>query len=273
MRLHERCWRRPPPPGGAGVGAGVALALVHGFGEHGGRYGGLVDYFVARGYAVHALDLRGHGRSPGARGHIDAWRQYREDLAAFLAHVAEADPGARRFLYGHSLGGAIVLEYGLHQPGPVAGVIASAPPLIPLGVRSPVIEAAARVLSRLWPSFSVRIPLETAALSRRTDDAEASVRDPLTHGRLSARATTETLRALAWTRAHASEWRLPLLVLQGDADRIAAPEGSVAFVAAARAGGAPDVELRLYVGGYHEPHNDLEAGEVLADVGAWLARH
>lgn len=266
LRLHVQAWRPDGPPR-------AALAVVHGFGEHGGRYPGLVDELVGRGWAVHALDLRGHGRSPGRRGHVTAWREYREDVAAFLAHVRAGDAaGTPLFLYGHSLGGVIVLEYGLHGAGGLGGVVASAPALVPTGVRGPRLEALARIMGRIWPSFTVRLPLRPADLYRRPGDA-ARPRDPLLHDRLSARGAAEAMAAIAWTRAHAGEWRLPLLVVHGVADRLAGPEGSEAFVAAARAGGAPDVELRLYPGGFHQLHDDVDAGAELVDVAGWLERH
>ncbi|MFI5254025.1 MAG: alpha/beta hydrolase [Candidatus Limnocylindrales bacterium] len=251
-----------------------AVALVHGFGEHSGRYEAAVAALTTRGFAVHAFDLRGHGRSPGRRGHIDAWADYRGDLAAFLEHVRTQEAARTPlFLYGHSLGGAIALDYGLRDPDGLAGVVASSPSLVPTGVRSPGLEALGRALSRVYPTFSIKMPLETAAISRSPEILAANRADPLNHRRITARAATVTLRALEWTRAHAGEWRLPLLVIHGGADRIIDPEGSRAFVAAARAAGPADVELRIYEGGYHEPHNDLEAPKVMSDVADWLERH
>ena len=252
----------------------AAVAIVHGLGEHSGRYGAVVSALTGRGFAVHDFDLRGHGRSPGRRGHIEAWSDYRDDLAAYLDHVqAQEAPGTPVFFYGHSLGGAILLEYGLRRPGGLAGVVASAPALEPKGVRSPALEALARVLSRIWPTFSLAVPLEEAALSRVPEVIEANRRDGLNHRRLTARAVVETLAAMAWIKSNAPAWQLPLLVIHGTADRLMDPDGSRAFVAAAHRGRGADVELRLYEGVYHEPHNDLEATRVLADVGAWLERH
>src|SRR3990170_2759580 len=101
----------------------AAVAIVHGLGEHSGRYGAVVSALTGRGFAVHDFDLRGHGRSPGRRGHIEAWSDYRADLAAYLDPVqAQEAPGTPVFFYGHSLGGAILLEYGLRRPGGLAGV-------------------------------------------------------------------------------------------------------------------------------------------------------
>ena len=258
----------------------AAVAIVHGFGEHSGRYADVVEPLTRAGFAVHGFDLRGHGRSEGARGHIDAWSDYRDDIGLDLDHVRSQEAiGTPVFAYAHSLGGAITLEYGLrrqeglHRQDGLVGVVTSAPSLRPKGVRSPVLEGLAAAMSRVWPTFSLDVPLESAAISRSPERLEARRVDPLMHKRLTARATVETLNALAWTEAHAGEWRLPLLIFHGTADRLIDPSGSVAFAEAALAGGATDVELHLYEGVYHEAHNDLDAASVEADVVAWLDRH
>jgi len=275
MRLVAHRWGPTPVVGaGAATAPRAAVAVVHGWGEHSGRYGKVVDVLTARGFAVHGFDLRGHGRSPGPRGHIGAWAEYRDDIAAYLDHVRAQEPaGTPVFLYGHSLGGAIVLEFGLRRPAGVAGVVASAPSLVPKGVRSPALEALAAAMSRVWPTFSMKLPLEKAAISRAPDMVGRYGIDDLNHGRITARAATETLKALAWTRENAPAWRVPLLVIHGDSDRIIDPQGSRDFAAAARTATGADVDLRMYEGGYHEPHNDLDAERVLADVADWLERH
>ena len=269
VRLATVSWR----PDGAEPPVGQVV-LVHGFGEHSGRYGHVAAHLTAHGYAVHALDLRGHGLSTGRRGHIGRWQEYRDDLAAWVDQVRGAGAApARTFVYGHSLGGAIVLEYGLRLQPALAGMIASAPALIPSGVRHPILEGLGRILSPVWPTFGVHLPLEHAALSRQPETADRYDHDPLVHGRTTARAATESLAALRWTRDNADRWRLPLLLLHGTADRIISVAGSRDFAAAARAGGAPDVTLIEYAGGYHEPHNDLQAEQVMADIEAWMDRH
>jgi acylglycerol lipase len=252
----------------------AAVAIVHGFGEHSGRYANVVGPLTGAGFAVHGFDLRGHGRSAGRRGHIDSWADYRDDLRRYLDHVRSLEVvGTPVFLYGHSLGGAIALEYGLRRQDDLAGVIASSPALRPKGVRSPVLEGLAAVLSRVWPTISLDVPLELEALSRDSDRIEAVRADALNHRRFTARATVATLEALAWTEAHAGDWRLPLLIFHGTDDRVIDPGGTVAFAEAARAGGATDVEVRLYDDCYHEPHNDLDAAAVEADVVDWVDRH
>jgi acylglycerol lipase len=252
----------------------AAVALVHGFGDHSGRYVDVVATLTSAGFAVHGFDLRGHGRSPGRRGHIAAWSDYRDDVGRYLDHVrAQETPETPVFLYGHSLGGAIVLEYGLRRPGGFSGVVASAPALRPNGVRSPALEGLAAGMSRIWPTFALTVPLEDEAITRDPERLAAVGIDPLCHRRLTVRATVVTLDTLAWTEAHAGEWRPPLLIFHGSADRVIDPTGTVAFAQAAKAGGAPDVELHLYEGGYHEAHNDLDRAAVMADVVDWLDRH
>lgn len=272
LRLFRRAWF----PDGA---VRASVAVIHGFGDHAGRYLPLVAALVPAGFAIQALDLRGHGRSPGQRGHIDAWGQYRDDVLALMEVVQASDAARPLFLYGHSLGGVIALELGLRRGEELRarlgllGVVASAPALAPIGARRPFLEALSRPLARVWPGFSLDLHLDRRALSRRVDEVAAVAEDPLTHSRITARTAQETLAALARTRAEAAAWRLPLLIIHGSADRLADPDASRDFVGAALAGGAPDVTLRIHAGGFHEPHHDLEADEALTDVRLWLEAH
>ncbi|MGH7703703.1 MAG: alpha/beta hydrolase, partial [Gemmatimonadales bacterium] len=112
----------------------AVVIAVHGLGDHSGLYAPGVEHLVPRGYAWYGFDLRGHGRSPGPRGHIQSWAEYREDLRAFLGLIGEMEPGRTRFLLGNSLGGLIVLDYALHYPESLDGVVAIGAPLGRIGV-------------------------------------------------------------------------------------------------------------------------------------------
>ena len=212
------------------------VVLVHGFGDHSGRYEELARNLVDSGHSVFAFDLRGHGRSPGPRGHIRRWRQYRDDLACFIeAVVTLKDPGPP-VLMGHSMGGLIVLEYLLSPDSGDSGVrgrqresirrAAVSAPLLERPRVAPWRLMAARLLSRIWPGFSMRAGIDLATLSRSEKEQDGYRRDPLVHGVGSARLATEL--ACAQARVHGSAQRLsvPLLICHGDADRLVPISGS-----------------------------------------------
>lgn len=247
----------------------AALAVVHGFGEHSGRYMNVVHRLVPAGFAIYACDLRGHGRSPGQRGYINAWSEYRDDLGAFLRLVAQQEPGRPLFLMGHSMGGLIALEYAEQHPEGLRGVIASGPLLGQPGV-SPVRLALAQILSRIWPRFSIATGLDAAAISRDPAVVTAYRTDPLVHDKGTARLGTELGAAQARTLAGAGSFRLPLLIIHGGADRLSPPDASRVFFE--RVAG-PDKERDVIEGGYHEPHNDTSREQALDILQRWLERH
>lgn len=264
IELYEQRWL---PDAGE---ARAVVAIVHGFGEHSGRYTNMVDRLVPAGYAVYAFDLRGHGRSPGQRGHVDRWTEYREDVGAFVCHVSEREPGRPLFLLGHSMGGLIVLEYAEQHPEGLRGVIASGPLLAQPGI-SPVKLALGRVISRVYPRFSLDTGLDVTAISRDPAVVEAYRKDPLVHGRGTARLSTEIAAAQARTLAGAPTWTLPLLIIHGAADRLAPATGSRAFFERVPAG--VDKERDEIPDGAHEPHNDTSQRQALDILQGWLDRH
>jgi alpha-beta hydrolase superfamily lysophospholipase len=247
----------------------AVLMVLHGFGEHSGRYGNVVDWFVPRGYAVHAFDQRGHGRSSGKRGYVESWAEYRDDLKAFLDLSHNGSPDVPLFLVGHSQGGLIVLDYVLHDPSRLAGVVSSAPILGQPGI-SPILVPIAKLLSRVWPSFTMEVRLDVTALARDVAVQQAYADDPLVHGKGTARLGTELTATMSWVRAHAAEVALPCLVVLGGADRLCPPDATRSFFKEMT---IADRELIEYEGHYHEVFNDLGKETVLADVERWLESH
>jgi alpha-beta hydrolase superfamily lysophospholipase len=245
----------------------AALINLHGLGDHSGLYPLLVEHFTARGIAVHAPDIRGNGRSPGQRGYVERWEEYREDLERFIAVVRQEEPERPLFLLGNSLGGLIVLDYVLYRPEGIRGVIAASPPLGRLGVPAPLL-ALGRVLSRVWPRFSVRTGMDLSGLARDPVVVETVLADPLFHRVGTARLSTEVAAAIERVQAAAPRFPLPLLVLHGSADRMVPPDGSRAFMARV---GHPDRELREYTGAFHVLFADLDRERALTDVERWIA--
>ncbi|WP_121967971.1 alpha/beta hydrolase [Leptolyngbya sp. BC1307] len=263
------------PSATAGSPIRGVLALIHGLGEHSGRYCNVVKALTAEGYAVFAFDNQGHGRSEGQRGHIDHWQDYRKNTQAFLQMVRQQEPTAPLFLMGHSLGGLIVLDYVLRgaqspqfQAVNVRGIVVSAPPIQPFNsTASSARIALARLLSGLLPRLTLRMGLDKSGLSRCPEVTDQIADDPLVHSCVTLRWGTETLDTIQWVKAHIDQLQLPILLIHGEADPIIAPAGSHQIFQQIQ---TPDKTLNLYPGSYHEPHNDLDAEVVTADLVNWL---
>jgi alpha-beta hydrolase superfamily lysophospholipase len=265
LDLYYQSWL----PGGEIKGV---LALVHGLGGHSGAYKNIVDHLLPKEYAVYGCDLRGHGRSPGQRGYINTWSEFRDDLQTFLNLIQQQQPGCPIFLLGHSLGGVIALDYTLRHledKSKLSGVILSAPSIGKVGVPLSRVVLG-KLLSQLWPRFSLNIGLDTSAGSRDPKISASYDQDRLRHTRATARLSTEFFTTVDWINAHAGEWQIPLLILHGSADRIALPEGSKIFYENVN---YPD-KLRIeYIGAYHDLHSDTNYHEVITDLSNWMDEH
>lgn len=242
------------------------LVFVHGFGEHSGLYGGVASHFAARGYSAYVPDQRGHGRSPGPRGHVDSWADFRGDLGAFLAHVEEQNPSRPMILVGNSLGAAVVLDYARHAPGRLRGVVASSAPLADVGVPA-WLRALGHVLAKVWPSFAMDARLDLSNLTRDLEAARAIVEDPLFHQRGTARLMEAFAGVKAEILERAGEFHLPLLLLHGSEDTIASPEGSRRFFEGAA---SADKERKEYPGARHNLFHETNRLDVFRDLESWV---
>jgi alpha-beta hydrolase superfamily lysophospholipase len=263
LDLYYQCWRE-------GGEARASLAIIHGFGEHCGRYLNVVNPLASQGFVIYGFDLRGHGRSPGQRGHINQWEEYRGDVEAFLHFVGKEEPNLPVFLLGHSMGALIALDYLLRLPAGLRGAVISGAPLEPVGVAKPFLVLLARLLSGIWPHFSLSLGLDTAALSRDRDVVKAYEADPLVHGKTTVRWGTEILKTVEWVKAHPAEVRIPILLIHGGSDRLNSPDGCRRFFEKIT---FPDKEMKVYPESYHEAHNDLDHAQVMKDMAQWLERH
>jgi alpha-beta hydrolase superfamily lysophospholipase len=245
------------------------VVITHGHGEHAGRYMHVAEALVERGIAVVAMDLRGHGRSEGARGKLMDWDELREDMRRILEVLGEDYDSVPKFLYGHSVGGTISLDYVIRNPTIFHGVIASAPSIGQPNIPA-YLFAISRVVSVIYPSFSMATQLDQTALSRDPDVVEAYRNDPLVHSRGTARFGTELLKTAEWIQAHAADLKTPLFIVHGSEDRLINPEYSRRFFENVRIEDKTFLELPT---GYHEPHNDLDKDLVIRRVGDWIEAH
>jgi len=262
LELYRQSWLPESEPD-------AVIVLVHGVGEHSGRYMGVVGPLVQRGYAVCGYDQRGHGHSPGQPVFVERWLEYREDLGRLLGVVAEEFPDRPVFVYGHSMGSLVVLDYLLFHPEGLAGAIISGVAIEPAGVGSHVTIALARLLTGVLPRMSVDLGIDANSLTHDPVALAAYQADPMVTGRATVRWGTESLDAVTRVKEGMGQICLPLLVLHGQDDPLNRVDGAKALFSATS---HPDSRLCIYPDTYHEPHNDLVHDQVAADIGQWVAR-
>ncbi len=244
---------------------GVIL-LMHGLGEHSGRYAHLGEFLAENNLAVHTFDLRGHGKSGGTRGHSPSFERLMKDIDLLLVDGDQRYPGLGRILYGHSLGGILVLNYTLRRKPKVDGVVSASAALRTSVEEQPIKVMLAKLLGSLLPGVLLNSGLEITAISRDPEVVAAYESDPLVHDKISFSLGKETMDAIAWAYEHASEFAVPLLVTHGTDDRLAYARGSKQFAEMV----PRDCTLKLWEGLYHELHNEPEKDQVLAYILAWI---
>jgi alpha-beta hydrolase superfamily lysophospholipase len=246
----------------------AVVVIAHGAGEHGGRYRYVVETLVPQGYAVYAIDHRGHGRSSGSRAQLDRLRHVVADLDTLIDRARAAHPDQKLFLLGHSMGGTISIAYALEHQHKLDGLALSAP-LAALEAAPLPLRLIAQALSVVAPGAGV-VDVDAEAVSRDPAEVRAYLEDPLNHhGKLPARTVQELATAIGGFEAAVPRITLPLLVLYGTADTLVPPKGG--RMVHDRAGSA-DKSLHVYEGYFHELFNE-PAGErdrPLGDLRAWL---
>lgn len=249
-----------------GVTLRGVVCLVHGIGEHGGRYGHVAEAFCNEGMVFWAPDMRGHGRSEGIKGHLASSGTIISDIDQYIGTAREKYPNLPVFLMGHSLGGIFVLFYGLTKPQNLAGVISLAPGLRNALQYQPLKVMAAKVLGFLLPAVTISTGLDATAISRNRGEVEDYIKDPLVHGKMSLGFGRVMLEVIRWTMAHAGEFKVPLLLMHGRKDTIAFSSGSEAFAALLDG----KCKLVLWDEAYHELHNEPEREAVIRTMTDWV---
>jgi alpha-beta hydrolase superfamily lysophospholipase len=244
----------------------ATVCLIHGLGEHSGRYGHVANFFNRRGLALIALDLRGHGKSQGKRGHSPSFAALMDDTGRFLEEAAQRYPEKPLFLYGHSLGGLLALNYVLRRKPDLTGVIVTGAGLYTSLTEQTGKLTMVKLFGAVLPKVSISTGLDARILSRDPDVVEAYLADPLVHYRTTLSMARTSLRTIPWVMRHAHEFTLSLLLMNGTEDHLTFPQGSEVF--ADRVQG--DCTLKLWPGLYHEIHNEPEKEQVLQYMVDWL---
>jgi len=259
LKLFGRLWQPVGP-------CEAFVCLVHGLGEHSGRYAHLAEYLTQARIAVVAFDLRGHGRSPGKRGHTPSYATLLDDIAALWEVAFDRYPGLPGFLYGHSLGGNLVINYALRRKPDCRGIVASAPALR-LAFDPPRVKVIlGQLMNVIWPAFSQASGLDVNLLSQDQQVVSAYESDSLVHDRVTARLFMGFFQAGLWALENARQLENDLLIMHGGQDGLTSPEASRQF--AARAGAR--CMVKIWDNDYHEIHNEADKDQVLEFMTQWL---
>lgn len=259
----EIYWQRWQPEGVKAV-----VVLVHGLGEHSGRYRHVAEVLTDSGCAVYALDHRGHGQSGAARAFVDRFRHAVADVD-YLVEIARRElPRKPVFLLGHSMGGALSLSYALQHADKLHALMLSGA-AVALDGAPPLLKPIAKLLSVLAPKLGL-FAVDPSLVSRDPQVVAHYAADPLNaHTKVPARTLGEIVRFVEFLPAALHRLRLPLLALHGEDDRLAGLSGSRMVIERASSN---DKTLKTYPGLYHEIFNEMPSDRamVFADLTEWI---
>jgi alpha-beta hydrolase superfamily lysophospholipase len=262
LEMYSKAWEPEQKPRGV-------VCLVHGVGEHIGRYQSDGEAMAAAGYILAGFDQRGFGRSGGQRGHTPNLEAYLKDIDFFLAEVARRYPALPRFLYGHSMGAILVLAYAPVRQPSLTGVIATSPALKSSVEEQKLKAFLAKVLGRILPTISMKNDIDAQMLSRDPAVANLYTTDTLVHTTVTTGWGKAMLDAIFLAFENAPRFPLPLLLMHGTKDEIAYPSSSLEF---AKLAPRDKLTLKIWEGFKHELHTDPEKAEVFKVMVDWLDR-
>lgn len=258
----ELCLRLTKPS----KAAKAVLCLVHGQGDHGGCFEALREYYSSSSFAVLSIDLHGNGSSPGIRGHIDDYETLFDDIDLLLSQAQEQFPDLPVFLYGHSLGGNLVLNYVLRRKPEISGVIASSP-WLSLAKNGQLTSLIAYILDKLKPNYILNAGINAALLSHDREYVKNYAQDPLIHGSISSHLLANACKSGKWAIHHASDFDLPLLLQHGSADPITSVKATKSFYKLAH---RKNISLKIWEGDFHSLHNEANRLEIFNYVLSFL---
>ncbi|HNX65741.1 MAG TPA: lysophospholipase [Bacteroidales bacterium] len=241
------------------------ILLVHGLGEHAGRYADWATLFNESGVEIRSFDLPGHGLSGGRRGVMPPFDTIYDLIDEFLSVINVERPGTPVFIYGHSLGGCIVLDYLIKRKPSVRGAIVTSPWIRLTAAPSKIKVASVKLLRHILPDLTSSSGLNSGHLSHNEAVCKEYANDPLVHDRISLRLFTEAENAAADIIKNAHTIELPLLIIHGRGDLITSPAGSVEV-----ASSAPSALLKLWDDGYHELHNEPIREDHFSLIREWI---
>jgi len=244
------------------------ILVIHGLGEHSGRYSILANDFQHAGFNVFSFDLRGHGKSAGKRGHIMNFNEYLYDVDNFKQMLIKRS-SKPLFILGHSMGGLIAMNFAIKNPTNIQGLITSSP-LFKIRVKVPEWKKKLGVfLSNRIPFLSMSNEVNPDYLSHAQRVVQAYINDPLVHTKVTARWFTEVTKAMEETQKICSRLNIPVLMLHGGNDLLTDPKGSEDIFSLLT---VSDKTLKIYDGFYHEIYNEIERDKPVNDTIEWIKK-
>lgn len=247
----------------------AVVVVVHGLVEHSGRYMNVVNQIVPKGYAIYALDHRGHGKSEGERAHVKRFDEFIDDLKLFVDLVRKKEKGKKIFMLGHSMGSLIAMLYVARYPEGISGLVLSGTGARP-GRVSPLVKALLALIAKIAPKSKFTLPWDPSFISRDEKVVEAYVNDPLVSKKASARLLAEVYYKTFRAAEEAVKINVPCLLQVGSAD-VAFEPGSAKDLHDVIP--AKDKTLKVYEGYRHEVYNEVGKEKPLSDLEEWLEKH
>ena len=242
------------------------ILLIHGLGEHSGRYLNLIQDFNDKNLSVFTIDIRGHGKSEGKRGHAPFYEQLMSDIQYFVQHVTNKTSNQKHFLYGHSLGGNLVINYSLQKDEKINGIIATSP-YIKSAIKQPRIKLfMAKLFQKLIPSLTLNNGLDINGISRNLQVVEDYVNDPLNHDQISVQLGLDIISSGIYALENSQDIAVPMLVFHGKKDRLTSYNSSEKLVE----NSGSNVQFIGFKNAYHEIHNEPEKEELLRNIFDWI---
>jgi alpha-beta hydrolase superfamily lysophospholipase len=250
----------------------VNVVIVHGLGDHSGRYSNLIETCAGKSISFFSLDNRGHGQSKGVRGHANSFMDYIFDLKMFINTIRKDYPSLPLILLGQGFGGTIACRYALTYQNDLSGLILTSPGFIPTITIPFLKNKCMNVLSSMAPSIPISYGFNPLQLSHDQAAVAGFSEDPMVHTSITPRLYTEYLENAAFCLDHSEQLRIPLLILHGEEDHFCSPKGSAIVFEHVS---SEDKILSLLPGLYHEIMNeDLKPRtKVLAAISKWIVSH
>ena len=254
-------WAMNPPK------AHGSLVILHGLGEHSGRYKNFAKFLAKKGWAVYLYDQRGHGRTPGLRSYVESFDTLIEDLDQFIHFVRSQNKNRKPFLLGHSFGGQVAINYLARYGKNIEGAVLSSPN-IQLAMRVPFLKRFfGKWISRVLPSLSIPNDIKAEWISHDKQVVEEYEKDQLIQHKITLRLGNEILENLENIFDLAPKIKMPVFFFHGSADKVTCPKGTEKFFNSIP---SKDRELKIYPDFYHETLNEKGKEKVFADVVDWL---